>query len=33
MLNGLRGITSQGVSDILTCCKHTLWVFEAGLMN
>ena len=32
-VNGLNNISSAGLTDILSCCKETLTVFEAGLMN
>jgi hypothetical protein len=33
ILNGLTGISSNGLSDIIICCQESLRIFEAGLMN
>lgn len=32
-VNGLTSITAQGLSELIGCCKDTLKVLEASLMN
>jgi len=32
-VNGLTSITSAGLYEIINCCKDTLKILEAGLMN
>lgn len=32
-VNGMTGITAQGLNDLIATCTHTLKIFEASLMN
>jgi hypothetical protein len=32
-VNGLTGITSAGLHELINCCKSSLKILEAGLMN